>query len=592
MVQTNPGGRIVIDPVTRIEGHLRVELGVNEQGVVNNAVSVGTMWRGIELILLDRDPRDAWAFAQRICGICTGPHALACVQAVEHALDIKIPENANSIRNMMDLSGLIHDHIVHFYVLHAFDWIDVPKALDADPRATAALAQSISSWSKSSPGYFKEVQDKIRTMFETGQPGPLRSANWGHPEYRLPAEATLLLVAHYLEALDFQKEIVKIHAVFGGKNPHPNWLIGGVPCPINLQSNGAVGAINMERLNLVAQVIDQIREFTNKVYIPDIKLVAKHYKGWLQGGGLASKNLLAYGGLPLNANDRSISNMLFPSGAIVDGNFENIMPVDLEDPRQIQEFVDHAWFEYPPGKEGLHPYDGVTKPNITLGSGTVGTPDHIQQYDENGKYSFVKAPRWRGHPMEVGPLSRYMIGRAQGLPEFAEPVDQLLRDLDVPVEAMFSCLGRTAARALETSWAADKLKLFYDRLKAGDDSTANPTAMDKTTWPKSGRGVGFIEAARGGLAHYVAIEEGRITQYQAVVPSTWNASPRDAHGKQGPYEASLTGVPLADPKRPLEALRIIHSFDPCLACATHVFSPEGEMLAAVKDPRSLTGATQ
>ncbi len=587
MAAGSGSGRIVIDPVTRIEGHLRVELEVDAENNVSKALSAGTMWRGIELIMNGRDPRDAWAFTQRICGICTGPHALASLQAVENALGIKIPENANSIRNIMDLAGMVHDHIVHFYALHAFDWVDVPLALDADPRQTSVLAQKISSWPLSSPGYFRDVQTKVRNILTSGQPGPFRSSYWGHPAYKLPAEATLLLAAHYLEALNFQKEIVKIHTVFGGKNPHPNWIVGGVPCPINLNDNGAVGAINMARLNLVSSVISRAREFVYKVYIPDLKLAATFYRDWLDGGGIAGKNLLSYGGVPVHANDWSAKNLLFPQGAIVDGKLTEVLPVDLEDPSQIEEFVDHSWYAYPAGKAGYHPYDGYTESRIEVGPRTKGSLTDVKEYDEGGKYSFVKAPRWRGRAMEVGPLARYVIGYVQGNPEFKEPVDKLLRDLDAPVTALFSTLGRTAARGLETAWAVDKLQFFYDRLianlRAGDSSTANPQAMEPATWPKEGRGVGFMEAPRGALAHYVKIENGKITHYQCVVPSTWNASPRDGKGQIGAYEASLTGMKLQDPKRPLEALRTIHSFDPCLACATHVFSPQGDLLASIED---------
>lgn len=580
--------RVIIDPVTRIEGHLRLELALDATNTVETSVSVGSMWRGLELVLRDRDPRDAWAFAQRICGVCTGPHALAAITAVENALGIEIPENANSIRNMMDLSATIHDHVVHFYVLHAFDWVDVPRIANADPREAAALQQRISAWPLASAKYFKGVQDKVVKLLNSGQPGPFRTRNWGHPSYRLSPEATLVLVAHYLEALAFQREIAKIHAVFGGKNPHPNWLVGGVPCPINLNDNGAVGALNIERLNLVSSLIDKTKAFVDQVYVPDLKLVADSYRDWRAGGGLSGKNLLAYGGLPLHANDLSASNLLFPRGAIVGGNFREVLPVDLTDPEQIREFVDHSWYEYPQGVSGLHPFDGETKPRLAIGPDSIGEITRIEQYDEKGKYSFVKSPRWRGHAMEVGPLARFVVGYAAGRADFKDPMDAFLREADLPFEALFSALGRTAVRGLEAAWCADKLRMFYDRLMAnlrsGDLSTANAAAMDPSTWPKGERrGVGFLEAARGSLAHFVVIADGRIKNYQCVVPTTWNASPRDAKGQIGPYEAALTGLRLADPKRPVEALRVVHSFDPCMACSTHVLSPDGDTVAVVSD---------
>ena len=310
----NSGKRVVVDPITRIEGHLRIEVNVDEQNIIRNAVSTGTMWRGLEVILRGRDPRDAWAFVQRICGVCTGVHALASVRAVENALGIDIPENANTIRNIMHLTLYSQDHLVHFYHLHALDWVDVVSALNADPVATSQLAQSISSWPMSSPGYFRDLQNRLKKFVESGQLGPFRNAYWGHPAYKLPPEANLMAVAHYLEALDFQKEIVKIQAIFGGRNPHPNWLVGGVPSPINLNDTGAVGAVNMERLNMVGRIIDRTIEFIDNVYIPDLLAIASFYKDWAAiGGGLSSKYLMSYGDLPKSANNYSPDNLMFPS---------------------------------------------------------------------------------------------------------------------------------------------------------------------------------------------------------------------------------------------------------------------------------------
>ncbi|HEY6895903.1 MAG TPA: nickel-dependent hydrogenase large subunit, partial [Rhodocyclaceae bacterium] len=294
----NSGKRVVVDPVCRIEGHMRVEVNLDSQNVIRNAVSTGTMWRGLEVILKGRDPRDAWAFTERICGVCTGTHALTSCRSVEDALGIKIPANANHIRNIMQLNLQIHDHLVHFYHLHALDWVDIVSALKADPKKTSELAQSISDWPLSSPGYFRDLQNRLKKFVESGQLGPFTNGYWGNPAYKLPPEANLMAVAHYLEALDFQKEIVKVHTIFGGKNPHPNWLVGGMPCAINLDGTGAVGAINMERLNLVKDIIDQTREFVEKVYIPDIIAIGSFYKDWLYGGGLSSKAIMSYGDIP------------------------------------------------------------------------------------------------------------------------------------------------------------------------------------------------------------------------------------------------------------------------------------------------------
>jgi hydrogenase large subunit len=582
----NTGKRVVVDPVCRIEGHLRVEVNLDSNNVIRNAVSTGTMWRGLEVILKGRDPRDAWAFTERICGVCTGTHALTSVRAVEDALKIQIPENANSIRNIMQLNLQVHDHLVHFYHLHALDWVDVVSSLKADPKATSALAQSISKWPLSSPGYFRDIQNRLKKFVESGQLGPFMNGYWGSPAYKLPPEANLMAVAHYLEALDFQKEIVKVHTIFGGKNPHPNWLVGGVPCAINLEGAGAVGAVNMERLNLVKSIIDRCIEFTEQVYIPDLIAIAKFYKGWLYGGGLSSKNVMSYGDIPDKANDYSAGNLLLPRGAIINGDLSKVHEIDLKDPEQIQEFVAHSWYKYPDDSKGLHPFDGVTEPNFVLGPNTKGTKTNIKELDEGAKYSWIKAPRWRGHAMEVGPLARYIIGYAQGNPEFKEPVDALLKELDAPVQALFSTLGRTAARGLECQWAAHKQSYFFDKLmanlKAGDLNTANIEKWEPSTWPKEAQGAGFTEAPRGALGHWIKIKDTKIDNYQCVVPTTWNGGPRDERGQIGAFEAALMDTPVAKADEPLEILRTLHSFDPCLACSTHVMSPDGQEMTSVK----------
>ena len=582
----NSGRRVVVDPVTRIEGHMRCEVNLDDDNVIRNAVSTGTMWRGLEVILKGRDPRDAWAFTERICGVCTGTHALTSVRAVEDALGIQIPDNANSIRNIMQLTLQTHDHLVHFYHLHALDWVDVVSALKADPKATSELAQGISNWPKSSPGYFRDVQTRIKKFVESGQLGPFMNGYWGNPAYKLPPEANLMAVTHYLEALDFQKDIVKIHTIYGGKNPHPNWLVGGVPCAINVDETGAVGAINMERLNMVSHIIDRTIEFIDQVYIPDLLAIAGFYKDWLYGGGLSSQSVMSYGDIPELANDSSAGNLLLPRGAIINGNLNEVHDVDLRDPDQIQEYVTHSWFKYPDESRGLHPWDGITEPNYQLGANAKGTRTRIEAIDEAAKYSWIKAPRWRGHAMEVGPLARYIIGYAQGRPEIKEPVDQVLRHLDVPLTALFSTLGRTAARGLEASYCAHLMRHFQDKLirnvRNGDLATANVEKWDPSTWPKEAKGVGTTEAPRGALGHWVRIKDGRIENYQCVVPTTWNGSPRDPAGNIGAFEASLMNTPLAKADEPLEILRTLHSFDPCLACSTHVMSEDGAELTRVK----------
>ncbi|MCU7876326.1 MAG: nickel-dependent hydrogenase large subunit [Candidatus Thiodiazotropha sp. (ex Lucinoma borealis)] len=581
------GQRVVVDPVTRIEGHMRCEVNVDEENIIRNAVSTGTMWRGLEVILKGRDPRDAWAFTQRICGVCTGTHALTSVRAVEDALRIEIPENANSIRNIMQLTLQAHDHLVHFYHLHALDWVNPVNALKADPKATSELQQQVSpKHAKSSPGYFRDIQSRLKKFVESGQLGPFKNGYWTNPAYLLPPEADLMAVTHYLEALDFQKEIMKIRTIFGGKDPHPNWLVGGVPCPINVDGVGSVGALNMVSLNQISSIIDSTKEFIKNVYIPDILAVGQFYKGWLYGGGLSSTNVLSYGDIPDRANDYSTANLMMPRGAIINGNLKEVHEVDLRNPEEIQEFVPHSWYNYPDGIKGLHPWDGVTEPNFKLGPNAKGSKTNIEQIDEDAKYSWIKAPRWRGHAMEVGPLARYIVGYASGHEAITEQINFVLKTLDVPVTALFSTLGRTAARGLEADWAADKMRYFMDKLmaniKAGDSSTANVDSWDPSSWPKEAKGVGFSEAPRGALGHWIRIKDTRIDNYQCVVPTTWNGSPRDSEGNIGAFEASLMNTKVERAEEPVEILRTLHSFDPCLACSTHVMSEEGRELAEVK----------
>ena len=580
------GQRVVVDPICRIEGHLRIEVNLDESNTIRNAVSTGNMWRGLEVILKGRDPRDAWAFVERICGVCTGVHALASVRTVEDALRIDIPRNAYSIRNLMMLAQYTQDHLVHFYHLHALDWVDVVSALSADPKATSQLQQSISSWRNSSPGYFRDVQNKLKRFVESGQLGPFANAYWGSDAYRLPAEANLMAVAHYLEALDFQKEIVKIHTIFGGRNPHPNWIVGGVPCSINVDQVGATGTVHMVWLNMVSDIINQSIEFIDQVYIPDLKAIASFYKDWGYGGGLAGKNMLSYGDFPTIPNQWDDESLMLPAGAIIDGDLSTVHEVDTRDVEQIQEFVNHSWYSYDDENRGLHPWEGVTEPNFELGPNLKGTKTRIEEIDEGAKYSWLKAPRWKGHAMEVGPLSRFVIAYASGREDVKELVDSTLSELGLPLPALFSTLGRTAARGLECTWSAHKMREVFDEMmaniKAGDVSTANMDMWEPSTWPNDVKGVGMVEAPRGALGHWIHIKDSKIENYQAIVPSTWNASPRDPAGNIGAYEASLLGTPLANAEQPLEILRTIHSFDPCLACASHVMSPDGEELAVIK----------
>jgi len=567
--------RVVVDPITRIEGHLRVEAMLDERGTIRDAMSSGTMWRGIEVILQGRDPRDAWAFCERICGVCTTVHALASVRCVENALGISVPPNADIIRNIMYLTQMVQDHVIHFYHLHALDWVDVVSALKANPAATSALAQKVSpSWPLSSAAYFNDIQTTVKKFVDSGQLGIFQNAYWGHPAYKLPPEANLMAVAHYLEALKWQKEIIKIHTIFGGKNPHPNYLVGGMASAIAMQSDNA---INMERLDMVHDCITRALEVVEQMYIPDLLAIASFYPEWTTiGGGLG--NYMVYGDVPQNGIGDP-SRFRFPRGIVLNRNLSEVLPVDPADPAQIQEEIAHSWYSYPNGQTSLHPWEGVTEPNYT------GPKPPYEQLDENGGYSWLKSPRWRGHAMEVGPLARMLVGYASGKTEFKDVVSDTLGRLNVPATALFSTLGRTAARGLETRlavrWLLDEYNHLVANVKSGDTATADTSKWEPSSWPPEAKGYGFTEAPRGALCHWINIRNKRIANYQIVVPSTWNASPKDGKGQHGAYEAALLGTPMADAKRPVEILRTIHSFDPCLACASHVLGPDGETLAEV-----------
>ena len=566
--------RIVIDPVTRIEGHLRVEVEVRD-GKVVEAYSAGTMVRGLEIILRGRDPRDAWAFAERTCGVCTTVHALASIRSVEDALGIVIPPNAELVRNLMFCAQYMQDHVVHFYHLHALDWVDVVSALKADPAKTSDIARSISNWPKSSPSYFADVQKRIANFVGTGQLGIFAKGYWGHPAMKLPAEVNLLGVVHYIEALEWQKEIVKIHTIFGGKNPHPNYLVGGVPCAINIDE---ANALNAERLAYVGRLLEEAHAFVNQVYIPDLLAVASFYKDWgAVGGGLS--NYLAYGDLPTNGF-RDVSRFKFPRGAILNRDLSKVHEVDGKDPMQVQESIPHSWYTYSDGDSATrHPWEGETTLNYT------GPKPPYEQLNVEDKYSWLKTPRWKGNPMEVGPLARMLVAYASGREEVKEIVDATLKKLEVPLTALFSTLGRTAARGLETVLISRWAKEFYadliSNIKNGDSRTFNQQYWEPSTWPAQAKGVGLTEAPRGALAHWIVIKDQKIANYQLVVPSTWNASPRDGKGQRSAYEAALLDTPVADPEKPLEVLRTIHSFDPCLACAVHLYDETGRTLNRV-----------
>ncbi len=565
--------KIVVDPITRIEGHLRIEAKV-ENGKIVDAWSSSTMFRGIEKILQGRDPRDAWFYTQRFCGVCTTVHSIASIRAVENALGIKVPYNAEMLRNIIMGIQNVQDHVIHFYHLHALDWVDIVSALKADPRKTAALQQSVSDWKYSSADYFKSVQDKIGAFANTGRLGPFSNGYWGHPAMKLPPEVNLMGVAHYLEALNLQKEIIKIHAILGSKNPHPQtFLVGGMAIPVDPNSQNALNAAKIAEINKYIQMAD---EFVKKVYVPDVLAVAPYYLDWTKYGA-GHLNYLAYGEFPETQSGYP-DGLWIPGGIVKDGDLKNVIDVDHN---KITEYVTHSWYDYTGGDAtAKHPYDGEQNANYT------GPKPPYDYLNTDEKYSWVKAPRYDDAPMEVGPLARMVVGYARGHKEITGAIEYTLSELNAGAEILFSTLGRTAARALESLITVDRMPKWMDMLvnniKTGDYETHNPEKWDPESWPTNARGYGFHEAPRGALGHWVVIENKNIKNYQAVVPTTWNASPRDANEQRGQYEQSLIGTPLADPERPLEILRTIHSFDPCLACAVHIYDGKGDLKSKVK----------
>ena len=565
--------KVVVDPITRIEGHLRIE-AQEENGRITNAWATSTQFRGIEIIMQGRDPRDAWAFTQRICGVCTVVHAVASCRAVEDALDIRIPPNANIIRNLIHGMQFVQDHVMHFYHLHALDWVDVVSALSANPADTAAIAKKVSPWPNNSETYFAEVQNRLKTFVGSGQLGIFANGYWGHPAYKLPPAVNLLAVAHYLEALDWQRDVIRVHTIFGGKNPHPNFLVGGMASAINLDSRAT---INAARLVDIHDMIARAQRFVEQVYFPDLLAIAGFYKDWAAIGG-GTGNYLACGEFP-STDVRELESLYFPRGIILDKDLTKIHPYDH---KLVQEYINSSWYEYSKGDDaGLHPWEGETKAKY------AGPPTPWTYLQGEKKYSWMKSPRYEGRPMEVGPLARMLVAFGSGHKEAQALIKDVLGRLEVGPAALFSTLGRTAARGIETLLLSRQLSAWYDdlvgRIKGGDTKTFNQEKWEPSKWPAKSQGYGFLDAPRGALGHWVQIEDGKISRYQCVVPSTWNCSPRDAKGQPGPYEAALMDHhPLVKPDQPIEILRTIHSFDPCMACGVHVLDATGNLVTSVK----------
>ncbi|HET7704924.1 MAG TPA: nickel-dependent hydrogenase large subunit [Thermoanaerobaculia bacterium] len=561
--------RLVIDPITRIEGHLRVDVEV-DNGRVQKAWASSTMWRGIEKILLGRDPREAWLFTQRFCGVCTTVHALASVRSVENALQLEVPLNAQYIRNLVMIAHALHDHIVHFYQLSALDWVDVTQVLKADPAKASQLGESLSNWTRNSTKEMKATQDKVAALVGSGQLGPFAHGYWGHPAMKLPPEVNLLATNHYLQALEFQRYANQAVAILGGKTPHiQNFAVGGVSNAINLNSEAT---LNLDRLYQLKSVLDKSIEFVREVYFNDVMAVAAFYPDWFQYGAGVT-NYLSVPDLPLNTTSTEYD---LPGGVIMNGDLSTYRPISGPNDefwrKGVTEDSTHAYYQ----KDGaLHPWKGETDPNFT-------------DFQDEGKYTWVKAPRFEGKPMQVGPLANMLAGYAAGNPLVKKYVGKALDTVSAIAkikagpEVLHSTLGRHAARAVRAAVLADLAgkhwQLLVDNILKGDTKTFNVP-----TFPKGAvEGVGFHEAPRGTLSHWVVVKNGTIENYQAVVPTTWNASPRDDKGVPGPYESSLLRNPIADAKHPLEVIRTIHSFDPCMACAVHTFDPDGTENAVVK----------
>jgi len=562
--------RITVDPITRIEGHLRIDVEVDD-GKITKAWSSGQMWRGIEKILVGRDPREAWTYTQRFCGVCTTVHAIVSVRAVENALEMEIPVNAQLIRNIIQTAHAIQDHIVHFYHLSAVDWVDVVSALDADPAATAKLAESLSDWHLNGVHEMKAVQDRLKTFIGSGQLGPFASGFWGHPAMKLSPEVNLLGVAHYLQALEVQNHANKIVAILGGKSPHiQNVAVGGVS---NSVSFDAPSVLNMERLMLVKHFIDKLDHFIKSVHMVDVPAIGAFYLDWTTVGGGVNNYL----SVPDCPQDTKGTVFDLPGGYIENGDLDSMKPIEtFDDPYfrdGVAESSKHAWYQ---GEKALHPWDGETEPEYT-------------DFQDDGKYSWIKAPTFYGKRAEVGPLADVLVGVKSAHPGYTRYLEQTMDILksvsgnpDIPLSAIHSTIGRHAARAIRCGVMIDTLhqqwQKLVDNIGTGDMDTFNPPQFPKGEI----KGVGFHQAPRGALSHWIVIEDGKIKNYQAVVPSTWNAGPRDADGQIGPYEASLLDNPVADPEKPLEVLRTVHSFDPCIACAIHMFDTEQKEIVKVQ----------
>lgn len=549
-----------------------MEVIVGDDGVVEDAFASSTLWRGLEVIAKGRDPRNIPLMMQRICGVCTYSHYLKSTMAVEDALGIKIPYNAELVRTLMNAALFIHDHPVHFYHLHGVDWVDIVSALSADEKKASELAfKYTDNPIGTGENELKKVKETIAKFAKNPQGlGPFANAYWGHKTFRFTPEQNLIALSHYLKALEMQRTAAQLMAIFGGKQPHPQSLaIGGVTCVMDI--------LNPARMGEYLVKFQAMADFINNAYYADIVMAVEMYKtepSVMKPMGV--KNFMAHKEFMIGRNE-----YLFDSGIIKDGDLSKVFDIDED---MITEEATHSWYK---NDNPLHPYKGETEPNYTgfVDGETVG-PDgkmvKTKQIDETKKYSWIKSPRYNGEPMEVGPLASILVSYVRGNKKVQAVVGEFLAKTGVPASALLSTLGRTGARMLQAKLIADNALVAFNNLIENlkvDQETCATYTIDKDK-EYHGRGIGDVP--RGMLSHWIRIKNGVVENYQAVVPSTWNAGPMDSSGVKGPYEADLIGLKIEDLTQPLEIIRIIHSYDPCIACAVHVMDTKGKTLSEYK----------
>jgi len=512
-------GTIIIDPVTRIEGHLKIE-AVTENGEVKEARSSGTLFRGIEIILKGRDPRDAQRYVQRICGVCPTSHSTAATLNLDSAFGIadKIPENGRILRNLILGAAHIADHILHFYHLCALDYVDVAKVANYEGNNTSL--------------------NSIKAFIERGELGPFVPRYEG--DYRLPDDVNNQAVAHYVQALEMRRKGQEMLSIFGGKMPHNCAIMPG----------GVTEVPTVDKITAFLWRLNELRDFIDSVYIPDVLAVAEVYSDYFEIGK-GCGNLLSYGSFDLDNKETDPAKR---ERLLKQGTVSTDLKLGKLDTGKIAEYVKHSWYnDY---GDGRHPTEGETNP----------------QPGKAGAYSWIKSPRYDGKVYEVGPLARMAVTYASGEPKAKALIDSVLSHFKASPAALFSVLGRHAARALYTKLIADTMPEWLLQLKPGE-----PVCADYEI-PEEATGMGLVDAARGALGHWIEIKDHKIANYQCVVPSTWNFGPRDDQGQPGPVEQAITGTKIKDEANPFEIVRIVRSFDPCLACAIHLITPKGRDL--------------